>query len=271
MEKDFNDEPNTTLHLQGGLGNLLFQIASIKSFSDTNNKSVQFTNFQSLSNESIALGRVTFPEFKSTIFKNINHEFDFNSKVSRKVFAEDFYFQNLDFLLENEYNHLICYLQSYHFFKSRKYVKSLFDLSSIKIESNLEKLLSNHVCTSVHIRRTDFLTNQNIFIMPSLSYYKNALEEIGDSEYTLVFSDDEEWCRNNVEFNENCLFINSDDLSCLKIMSLCQKQIMANSTFSWWGAYLSDATKVVLPEVWYRPESNQRPLSDRKLSEWISI
>ena len=101
--------------------------------------------------------------------------------------------------------------------------------------------------------------------------YKNALDEIGDSEYTLVFSDDEEWCRNNVEFNENCLFINSDDLSCLKIMSLCKKQIMANSTFSWWGAYLSDAIKVVLPEVWYRPESNQRPLSDRKLPEWISI
>jgi hypothetical protein len=271
MQNDFSVEPNITLHLQGGLGNLLFQIASIKSFCDMNSKTVEFTNFDIISNQAQNLDRSTFFNFRPTIFKNLIHDFNYESKIERKIHAENLFFDNLDFLNDNDYIHLICYLQNYRFFKSKEYVNSLFNISNIHLDSEILKILDENICTSVHVRRTDFLINQNIFVIPSIDYYKKALEEAGDTDNILLFSDDKNWCFDNLIFNEKCLFVEADDLTSLKIMTKCHKHIMANSTFSWWGAYLSESQKVIMPEIWYQPNSNQRPLEDRKLEDWIAI
>ena len=89
--------------------------------------------------------------------------------------------------------------------------------------------------TSVHIRRTDYINSNGYHPVQTLDYDKNAIDEIGDYDYLFVFSDDIDWCRNNLKFKNMIFMTGFSDIEDLYLMSMCRNNIIANSSFSWWG------------------------------------
>lgn len=111
--------------------------------------------------------------------------------------------------------------------------------------------------TSVHVRRGDYLKITEHHPTLSVDYYKEALVRIGNVRRVIVFSDDLDWCQNNLRV-EGIEFVFVDgqrDYEDLVLMSLCQNHVMANSSFSWWGSWLNERSNkiVVAPKTWFGP------------------
>jgi len=123
---------------------------------------------------------------------------------------------------------------------------------------------------SLHIRRGDYLRTQDHHPVCSLDYYMDALSKFRDKEYKfIVFSDDVDWCRNN--FNEDFIFTEGNtDYEDMWLMSLCDHNIIANSSFSWWGAWLNDNPnkRVIAPKKWFGPSYSNWKLDDLFCNDW---
>ncbi len=129
----------------------------------------------------------------------------------------------------------------------------------------------------LHIRRTDFLNTKSIHLNYGTDYYIKAIEKLNISEQAvfLIFSDDIEWCKNNVNFiKHKVVFVDEDllkantDFDQFMLMTLCDDFIIPNSTFSWWAAWLSTANdkKVICPEKWFKNKQ-----SKILVNNWIKI
>jgi len=120
---------------------------------------------------------------------------------------------------------------------------------------------------SLHVRRTDYLTNSANHYNLGLDYYKDALVWYDDPENekrpVIVFSDDPEWCKQQEVFSSDRFVVSEsgDNAIDLCLMSMCTSHIIANSSFSWWGAWLADSKDVYYPAQWFGPaigrEKNQ--------------
>lgn len=131
---------------------------------------------------------------------------------------------------------------------------------------------------SIHIRRGDYLNNDGIRVYGGIcdsSYYKRAIEYYNDrivNAHYYVFSDDIEWAIQSFKSNTFTI-VNPqrewDGFHDLYLMSLCKHHIIANSSYSWWGAWLGKNTdKIVLcPSKWYANHSQTSPICDN----WIRI
>ena len=108
---------------------------------------------------------------------------------------------------------------------------------------------------ALHIRRTDYIANSENHFNLSLEYYADALKYFDDDRNVIVFSDDPKWCNDQTLFSTDRFMIseNTDNRVDLCLMSLCNDFIIANSTFSWWGAWLSSNQnkKVISPNQWF--------------------
>ena len=108
--------------------------------------------------------------------------------------------------------------------------------------------------TGLHVRRGDYLTHPEFEVLP-LDYYREAMT-ILEPPY-LVFSDDLAWCRAHFP-RESCVFVDHNrDYEDLFLMSTCDAHITANSTFSWWGAWLGGGP-AVYPRNWCGPARSPR-------------
>jgi hypothetical protein len=107
---------------------------------------------------------------------------------------------------------------------------------------------------SVHVRRDDFLKPGNLGMFGDLAsegYYERAFEAIGDDVAYLVFSDDIGWCRRYFQL-ERAEFVDTDPCTSLCMMTGCDTNVVANSSFSWWGAYLNArGGEVYAPSRWF--------------------
>lgn len=123
----------------------------------------------------------------------------------------------------------------------------------------------------VHVRRGDYLHLQHFHIVLSREWYTRALKHFDTEECVfLIFSDDLQWCRENfAEYHEKEFMDVEEDYVQLFMMSQCDGGIVANSTFSWWGAYLirNPSAPIVCPTHWYLDHTDQRVMRNR--SEWI--
>ncbi len=132
--------------------------------------------------------------------------------------------------------------------------------------SGKNKELAEHISScnsvSVHIRRGDYTFDKNAIkkngLLP-LDYYERAIDIIKsniDNPVFFVFSNDKEWVAENFKFYDQIVFVdnNNDEYGYedIRLMSLCKNNIIANSTFSWWGAYLNlNPEKIVIaPQNW---------------------
>ena len=130
-------------------------------------------------------------------------------------------------------------------------------------------------CVALHIRRGDFLINsQNHHNLP-LKYYENALKEFPDDRNVMIFSDDPKWCKDQDLFSSDrfCVCDNGSSYVDLCLMSMCSDFIIANSTFSWWGAWLSrnNDKVVVYPSKWFGPNNADKLTKDLFPEEWRMV
>jgi Glycosyl transferase family 11 len=128
---------------------------------------------------------------------------------------------------------------------------------------------------SIHIRRGDYVGNSNRHPLMPLSYYQQAINSFDDKDYGfVVISDDIEWCKNNFGEDSRIFYAEKNkDFTDMCIMSLCNHNIIANSTFSWWGAWLNNNPnkKVIAPSNWLGPEIKHLQTPHIYCKDWIVI
>jgi hypothetical protein len=118
----------------------------------------------------------------------------------------------------------------------------------------------------LHIRRGDYISDKkanSVHGTCDLSYYKKATELIcakfNDAHF-FVFSDDISWAKENLNIN-NTTYIDHKTIphEDIHLMSLCKHNITANSSFSWWGAWLNQYSKktVIAPKQWFINKENE--------------
>ena len=186
------------------------------------------------------------------------HEFDenffYNCPPQTDLFGyfqTEKYFKNIDSIIRDDFTFRDQILND-----SKNYFNGLFNDNEV---------------ISLHIRRTDYVDN-NIMRLLKLSYYKNALSYFDSKIPVLVFSDDIEWCKTQEIFSgDRFKFSNNSTYVDLCLMSMCKYHIVANSTFSWWGAWLAKSERTVSPREWYF--TNRVRIEDPYLPDydWNSI
>ena len=168
------------------------------------------------------------------------------------------------------------------YFQSEKYFKHIEDeiRQDFTFKNEIAVICKHRMSTihtpiALHIRRGDFLINSANHYNLSLDYYEKALNHFDDSRPVLILSDDPEWCKKQELFVEERFLIaeGNDSYTDLCLMSLCSDFIIANSSFSWWGAWLSKAKdkKVIAPAQWFGPNNAHLDTSDLFPSDWIII
>jgi len=204
--------------------------------------------------------------FKNTYYKEPHFNFDEN------VFKlkGDFYFEG--------------YWQSEKYFQN--YRKELLEIFSLKNELHIQsKRYQQSICTtnsvSLHIRRGDYVTNlpTNTFHGTcDLSYYQKAVELMEkkiNKPHFFIFSDDLDWAKDNLDFIDQITFVELDkevpDHEEMYLMSQCKHNIIANSSFSWWGAWLNkNPNKIVIaPIKWFNDLSIDT--NDLIPEDWIRL
>ena len=165
----------------------------------------------------------------------------------------------------------------YGYYQSEKYFKHIEHEIRLDFSFNEElirmckDLMNGEKFISLHVRRGDYLNNINHPVQ-NFEYYEKALNEFDDLS-VVVFSDDPEWCKNQTIFSSDRFLIsenNTTDFD-LCLMSLCKYHIIANSSFSWWGAWLAKSEKIIAPKNWFDGECVNKGIKDMTFGNWIWI
>lgn len=269
----------------GGLGNQMFQYAFGRSVSLKNKKKLYLDLFWF---DIFGKNQKRFyglDNFNIKCFKKRSLLFFLFSKYFLKNIIEkesDLYRFNEFFLRTNGY--FIGYWQTDKYFSSfRDVIINDFTLKNEISEVSKDFLNNINNCNSVslHIRRGDYVENKetnNFHGVCDLNYYKDAIKFIKnkvDDPVFFIFSDDIFWAKNNLDGNDNNFIFVSDknikDYEEMFLMSKCRHNIIANSSFSWWGAWLNTNIKktVIAPKKWIKKEGIN--IFDLIPSDWIKL
>ena len=148
--------------------------------------------------------------------------------------------------------------------------------------SELAKQIKSSNSVSLHVRRSDYVNfekNKKSFGETDLSYYKRAIEYIAErveKPHFFVFSDDIAWCKENLKMQFPVIYVSDSSAGPknafhLELMSICKHNIIANSSFSWWGAWLNNNSDkiVVAPKRWYAGQDQK--VTDIASQTWIKM
>lgn len=105
---------------------------------------------------------------------------------------------------------------------------------------------------SIHVRRGDYLNIPDAFVLSDLKYYTNALDKIGKDSFCVIFTDDKKWCTENFKHIPNIIMNNNEEMD-MCLMSMCDDNIICNSSFSWWGSWLNENLdkQIIAPSKWF--------------------
>lgn len=255
-----------TAKLQGGIGNMLFQIAVAYAYSK------KFNNELMLSKDGAVIVHQNIDTYSNNILKNI--EFSNFIKPTIQHTEKGFHYQEIPNYNSNVV--LYGYFQSEKYFKDyESEIRDLFMSYDINLSDDIKNLLDNENTCSIHIRRGDYLKSPNHHPTQSMNYYMKAIKQMPKDSVFLIFSDDINWCKQNFpDLPEKFIFIEGNkDYEDLYIMSRCTNNIICNSTFSWWGAWLNKNKYkiVVAPSVWFGPAYAGHDTKDLYCDNWIKI
>lgn len=258
-----------TIKIKGGLGNQLFQYAHGRnciekgeevifdiSFFEENKKD---TSRPFLLKKFNIIETNIFLPIKESIFKK------YINKIKSKLSGEYGFFQS-----ENYFKEITPIIHSEF---------TLKDPLSSFAQTYTEQITQSQDSVSIHIRRGDYILNSSAnkhHGTCNLEYYEHAILKIKESipsPIFFIFSDDIEWVKENLKI-EQATYVSNPNLSeCeeLILMSHCSHNIIANSTFSWWGAWLNqNSNKIVIaPQKWLNTNISKQP--DIIPSTWIKI
>lgn len=267
------------VRLMGGIGNQLFQYAFYRHIEELGFRDVLLdTNFFVMTDEELGQ-QTTRREFVLDQYQTVYRSFDSKGYAPcSRILYEDEQYSDLQLVSNDIY--LVGYwqdLKHYHYVlqdikKECRLKPEFIGEDALQIESEMDACNS----VSLHVRRTDYLNiyNENLFAQCSLRYYQNAVERIRTETETdpvlYVFSDDMDWVRENMQGFSGCQthFIDTGSANVdMHLMGKTHHNIIANSTFSWWAAFLNEREDhiTIAPAVWRK----DRPNPNLYLPEWI--
>lgn len=282
------------VRLQGGLGNQLFQYAAGKALAARLNKPFKLENITSLQKDrqrTIALQEL-HTKFELASKQEVEqfltwpslyrHKPSFFSRFGKNIYREPHFHLDKNFFQLTDPVFLDGFWQSPLYFKDvESQLRQEFVIKPELIANVVEKgkELEQRPAVAVHVRRGDFLNTKAISYHGVLSpfYYEKAigmLKEKYPSACIYFFSDDIAWVKRNLAIDRGAEFISSLDNSAAEdfyLMTKCSHNIIANSSFSWWPAWLNTKPGriVIAPQKWFLDSSiNTNDLIPR---DWIRI
>lgn len=285
----------------GGLGNQMFQYAAGRALSLRNDTmlALDISGFDSYElHQGFELQRVFSHPFEIASKVDIRRVLGWQSPasirriVSRKPFASLFrkrfvvephfhYWSEINNLSEN------CYLSGY--WQSEKYFADVasqirtdftFQLPLENQNTELAKHVSQVNAVSLHVRRGDYAINPKTTAthgMCTLDYYQESIRYVAErvaQPHFFIFSDDIAWVKSNLKIDFPHVYVQhnrgAESYNDMRLMSLCRHHIIANSSFSWWGAWLNSSTEkiVIAPRKWF---ANQTDVKDLFPDGWVTL
>lgn len=256
---------NISCNIIGGLGNQIFSIFTAYAFAKDTNSCLIFNK------ENTGKSNRNINEYWDTIFKNIKNDIIHNTKYKQIIKEKaNFIYQKLNKTHNN------CFLSGYYqnilyFDRYKKELKQLLSTSDLPyIFDRYKWFLSDKKLVAIHVRRGDYVSKKLYHHNVPIEYYNKCIKNIKlqyDNLYFVCFSDDILWCKSNI--NSDIYIDNEQDHIEFQMLQLFNIYILANSTFSWWGAYLNDKTDhVYVPYKWL--ETGEYPY-DLVLKNWTII
>jgi len=280
--EDGPDEPHmkgsekwTVPYLMGGLGNQMFTISAAYITSVANNLPLNIFKFTNNSYSNIDYFKTiyrNFPGIKTEPFKdNVNY------KLIRQQNSNGVK-ENQVFQCWNPYtnaNRCILFGNFQYYRNIIPYEKEIRSLFLSGLSEQRDSLLIKYNFDNVgfiHVRRGDYLKSPNTYYLQPVQYYEKALEKHDSSLKFFVVSDDNQWIKSEKFLkNDRFTIFEGDELETLALMSLCTSgAICANSSFSWWGAFLGAYEKrnpVTVPQKWINFPDSENLIPE----EWITI
>lgn len=254
---------NLYVYLQGGLGNQMFQysagVSALKEYPQFTNLKLDASFYEGQEVKVVKDGH-TGRNYDLDVF-NISYA-DVEEAPEGSTMLEG-WFQNI-----KEFENVSD--------KIRKEFTFNVDFSeqTKKIE---DEIYSKVNPIAIHVRRGDYIYNPNCFSYHGVlekEYYDKSIKMINshyDNPHFFVFSEDVDWCKQNIK-TPNLTIVGSEcndykDTGHLYLMTKCKSHIIANSSFSWWGAWLGNSELTIGPKKWKRDGTG----SDIMLDTWIKI
>lgn len=208
-------------------------------------------------------------EILKNIFKEKNHyiekQFNYDDNINNINYRYyDWYFQSEKYFIDFEDN-----------------IRKEFEFKIEPSENNKKmiEIINESNSVSVHIRRWDYTLAKNNYIwLQSIEYYNKSIDLIKkkiDNPIFIFFSDDISWVKENIILNDKSFYIDWNDSNTnyedMRLMSLCKHNIIANSSFSWWWAWLNKNKEkiVIAPKKWFN--SWNLNYNDILPDKWIKI
>ena len=288
MKKRHNKANSFTLGLYGGLGNQMFQYAFARKLSIKKNAPLildlygfEYDSYYKrdfdLGNFNIKYDEICSKQPLKFHFSRFIYKFPcfIWSKLFKFLLVENNFFYYFDNTKINYKSYIFGYWQNETYFSEiKEVIKDDFKLITKMSVTNtklLKKISQNPNSVSIHVRRMhglsssgslkDDQTSKNSTL--SIDYYRKAvalmLAKLPQAKF-YIFSDNPKWTKKNLKFLSNAIFLKNDrgrDFEDIVLMSKCYHHIIANSSFSWWGAWLGHNSKKVViapPKLLYSPD-----------------
>ena len=202
----------------------------------------------------------------------------------QRVYREPHFHFDSHFYDAKSNTYLIGYWQSEKYFtKYAQQIRADFGFKSLPggQNENWRQLIQSSHAISLHVRRSDMVNNPDVVKTHGscdLDYYTAAAEKIAegvDNPIFFVFSDEPDWCKAHLKLEHQTHYIDNnigEAAYCdMQLMSLCRHHVLANSSFSWWGAWLNprDDKKVIAPKRWFADDS--KDTSDLIPAGWLRM
>jgi hypothetical protein len=263
-----------TTSLQGKLGNMMFQIAAIESMG---HQSGFLTGYPTVDKdiENLKKPQACTSELHGEEYFKLFKNFDWHKNFN--VPHNSFGLVKVPFefvpIVPQDDTRYVGYFQSEKYFPDKDFVLNLFEPSDY-IKEQLEKYkeIVGQNKASIHVRRGDYIKLNHVYNVLDIDYYRKAiscLQDFGINEY-LIFSNDTEWCNDNFK-GDQFTFIHDNSFVELFLMSKCTHHVVANSSFSWWGAWLGNDSKRVniAPRKWFATDTPSS--KDIIPATWIAL
>ena len=259
-------EKEVTGQLMGGLGNVLFIVATCFALSKKYKVKLRFYSNENMWRDSKRRMIHLYKMFE---------KFDIDRVYNRKsgiTFREPHFFYESVTLDRRIHNCIYGYFQSYKYFDAYKseLINMLHNPYQNAIRDDLEKYSLKESqesqesqafeFVSIHVRRTDYLALSDIHLNLSMAYYEEAMSHFSkEKSIFLIFSDDVAFIQKEPLFQNlvnKHIITNEDDEYCFWLMTACHHNIIANSSYSWWASYInSNPNKLVIsPSKWFGPQ-----------------
>ena len=285
--------------IHGGLGNQLFQYAAGRALSLRYGCDYQLDMTHAGSTRRIGLDafKITAPEADARTIGRLKRKKTQWMRIMKILTGRDIRGDDPHFILDRTPDELAAldidpvrndyyfegYYQSWRNFRDCEETVRAELTPRVPLDGNNATLAAKAAaCDSIslHVRRGDYFTPKFIkkFGVPLTGYYRRAMRwmaERVENPRFYVFSDDHAWVRDNLTFDWPAVFVeenNDTKTYCdILLMSACRHHIIANSSFSWWGAWLdpNPDKQVVVPDQWFLPPEEAPP--DLIPPQWTPI